>query len=811
MAISPQPNIDFNYYEQPSTISHFDAILGRLRSDLEAEGTDATFTAPELAHFTARFQQFQQNVLGYMASQTARLNKQEIPPRIPANLFEVDGLSPSSPLYTILLAAYSFQSDRDISDWQFDFPEEKDIYIELVRFVFRRLVEAGLYRPPCVAFHEDIESKEKEELVLMIKTLAGEITEDSTQATHIVYSDRSSQDDQRGQVMTVIKRKDRKALVHYQRLPSSYDVWMDESECKSYPEKEAVGLQQRPWHVKASWIRDSYSHNEWTNPDDYDCLEEQQRKNKKRSVEDSLLENASPSKKTKMPSTEDQPAGETNATSVQVDTLENTNDPMDKQRREEATKKFLPLQKHDIVIPSYCAWFDITTINEIERQSVPEFFNNKNKSKTPTVYKDYRDFMINTYRTNPLEYLTITACRRNLIGDVCAIIRVHAFLEQWGLINYQVDGQTKASNAPPPLESQFKVVLDSSIESSHSKPDDNNVRMHNVDAKDNDKRKTIESPPDSVKEELELQLCSACNDTCTDTRYSSNRSNNVYLCNQCYFAGKFPEDHTKSDFVLCGEDTWTEEEDALLSQGLEMYKDDWNKIVDHIGSRTHEECILHFLSLPTRDPSVDKEISKLGLLQSKSSENPIMSAVAFLAATVRPKVAATAASIDARDIPQKDEDKEQQQEEGEEEESNFQKLAYQFINAKLKQFETRLEQYNKIETIVDEERQILQREQYQLSLDRLAFKKSVTQVQNEVAKRSGTATAIANSITPAQIQQQMAGGAMFMVPQQQQVLQQQMQMQQQQYQLQLQMQMQAQQQGQVQPTMQGHNYNMLPL
>lgn len=46
--------------------------------------------------------------------------------------------------------------------------------------------------------------------------------------------------------------------------------------------------------------------------------------------------------------------------------------------------------------------------------------------------------MINTYRLNPHEYLTVTACRRNLAGDVCAIIRVHAVLEQWGLINYQV-------------------------------------------------------------------------------------------------------------------------------------------------------------------------------------------------------------------------------------------------------------------------------------------------------------------------------------------------------------------------------------
>lgn len=46
--------------------------------------------------------------------------------------------------------------------------------------------------------------------------------------------------------------------------------------------------------------------------------------------------------------------------------------------------------------------------------------------------------MIDTYRLNPTEYMTSTAARRNLAGDVCSIMRVHAFLEQWGLINYQV-------------------------------------------------------------------------------------------------------------------------------------------------------------------------------------------------------------------------------------------------------------------------------------------------------------------------------------------------------------------------------------
>ena len=38
-------------------------------------------------------------------------------------------------------------------------------------------------------------------------------------------------------------------------------------------------------------------------------------------------------------------------------------------------------------------------------------------------YMAYRNFMVDTYRLNPTEYLTSTACRRNLAGDVCAIMR----------------------------------------------------------------------------------------------------------------------------------------------------------------------------------------------------------------------------------------------------------------------------------------------------------------------------------------------------------------------------------------------------
>lgn len=107
-------------------------------------------------------------------------------------------------------------------------------------------------------------------------------------------------------------------------------------------------------------------------------------------------------------------------------------------RLEQEARKYLAEQTHAVIIPSYSSWFDMSKINKVEERSLPEFFNSRNRSKTPAIYKDYRDFMINTYRLRPRDYLTVTACRRNLAGDVCAIMRVHAFLEQWGLINYQV-------------------------------------------------------------------------------------------------------------------------------------------------------------------------------------------------------------------------------------------------------------------------------------------------------------------------------------------------------------------------------------
>nr|MBE5726376.1 moira [Cucujiformia] len=271
----------------------------------------------------------------------------------------------------------------------------------------------------------------------------------------------------------------------------------------------------------------------------------------------------------------------------------------------------------------YAAWFDYNSIHEVEKRALPEFFNGKNKSKTPEIYLAYRNFMVDTYRLNPTEYITSTACRRNLAGDVCAIMRVHAFLEQWGLINYQVDTDSRPTPMGPPPTSHFHILSDTPSGLQPVNPP-----------------KTPQ--PSAAKTLLDLDR------TIELKKAENGEPLSSFGLKLDQYAKKPSALRNKSAANLTRD--WTEQETLLLLEGLEMYKDDWNKVCEHVGSRTQDECILHFLRLPIEDPYLeDPEAGgALGPLAYQpipfsKAGNPIMSTVAFLASIVDPRVAAAAA------------------------------------------------------------------------------------------------------------------------------------------------------------------------
>ncbi|KAJ4482226.1 SWI/SNF complex protein [Lentinula aciculospora] len=372
-----------------------------------------------------------------------------------------------------------------------------------------------------------------------------------------------------------------------------------------------------------------------------------------------------------------------------------------RQRLEEQARKYLAAQTHEVIVPSFSAWFDMSKIHPVERRALPEFFNSRNRSKTPAIYKDYRDFMINTYRLRPTEYLTLTACRRNLAGDVCAIMRVHAFLEQWGLINYQVDPETRPATLAPPFTGHFRVILDTprGLQSLHpgTRPSNpgaaavngatpsqhaNSSTSASMKLRDSIYQTTNKSSrPVSSSEASALAngangssgsrkqglcTCDTCGSDCSTVRYHHLKEKNFEICAPCYLEGRFPSNMFSGDFVKLSsavvhgstEDDWTDQEVLLLLEGVEMYDDDWSKVQEHVGTRTAQQCIQKFIALPIEDPYLDSEASmgplRFGRVPFEQADNPVMSVVAFLAGVVAPSVGAEAAKTALHELTKAD-------------------------------------------------------------------------------------------------------------------------------------------------------------
>eukprot|EP01122_Echinamoeba_exundans_P016275 TRINITY_DN8196_c0_g1_i1.p1 TRINITY_DN8196_c0_g1~~TRINITY_DN8196_c0_g1_i1.p1 ORF type:complete len:921 (-),score=291.48 TRINITY_DN8196_c0_g1_i1:88-2850(-) len=333
-----------------------------------------------------------------------------------------------------------------------------------------------------------------------------------------------------------------------------------------------------------------------------------------------------------------------------------------------------------LVLPSHAEWFNINTIHEFEKRALSEFFNpeSANTSKTPEIYKEYRDFMIHTYQQNPSVYLTFTACRRSLSGDALAVKSVFEFLEQVGLINYAVAPEScsvyaaprqpsaKApasqhlwrTDPPPTLRTAPYSVL-------HAQPGavtaDVNLTL----------RKFITGGIEDAK--TTVYMCSQCHEVCKHLRYdhvknaSSSSSSNVTLCKNCYASGLYPSaemtsnDFSRVDMLLeassaavasTDSTSWTEEETLKLLEGIEQHGQDWDRVSAHVASKSAEQCLAHFLRMPIEDPFTQNQVlsashvvksEKTATTPFSNLANPLMSMLVFLREAVSPAAAAAAA------------------------------------------------------------------------------------------------------------------------------------------------------------------------
>lgn len=295
------------------------------------------------------------------------------------------------------------------------------------------------------------------------------------------------------------------------------------------------------------------------------------------------------------------------------------------------------------------------------------------------------------------------------------------------------------------------------------------------------KEKSVESLPTNlslsksvyeetkVKEEVEESSpevndkkwsCTTCGVDCTKSRYHCSKYASIDLCHICYLDGRFPStlfsgDFTRIESASSESKEWTDSETLLLLEGIELYEEDWNKVSDHVGTKSRDECILKFLQLPIEDPYLRKSgkggdvngtVSDLGPLQYhripfSPSDNPILTLTAFLAAVVPPKVASEAAKAAISQLEKgKTENSNILEKAGasalgsaaakahvlaQNEDKELSKLTSTLIELELKKMKIKLSHFEELESLLELEKQSLSRERQQFYLDRLAFRKTV--------------------------------------------------------------------------------------
>ncbi|XWS51456.1 hypothetical protein CRYUN_Cryun12cG0177800 [Craigia yunnanensis] len=269
-------------------------------------------------------------------------------------------------------------------------------------------------------------------------------------------------------------------------------------------------------------------------------------------------------------------------------------------------------------IPSYSSWFAWNDIHETERQALKEFFEGSSISRTPKIYKEYRDFTINKYREDPSRRLTFTEIRKSLIGDVTLLHKVFLFLETWGLINF-----VAPPRPPDDSENDVRVRVEDGAPSGvrvvatpnslrpllapvvKGKSSGGGVGESGV------KLRPLASYLD-VFGDLKRLHCGNCGDNC-DSEYYEHNKDHFIVCVKCFKSGNFGENKSMDDFKLkdCSGTSatngalWTEEETLLLLDSVLKHGDDWDLVAKIVQTKSKFDCITKLIELPFGESLMD--------------------------------------------------------------------------------------------------------------------------------------------------------------------------------------------------------------
>lgn len=331
------------------------------------------------------------------------------------------------------------------------------------------------------------------ELAQIVIKHGGSVVETAIEASHIIMSDKiidSLPSELPEDYLCVVDSTEagaevlEKTRVHWIFHPDSYDDDIHTQEidgdisAELNIRKSRVGADTQQWKVCVRYIRDCEIFNEWGNEIDYELDDmsaiegvpssaptnkvQYTALKRRRSVGNSgtvamdITEEMSSEKaaltddadgcvsdafETGQTKAADNPASKRKADSPDETSLSVSGKP------KKGSRKSLQSQLKSPI------WFSTESVNSLEITNMPEFFSPLVEAGTAKsgTYIEIRNFIVALYSSNPYVFLSATECRRRIAGDVCVILKIHNFLDCFGVINFNVKSDCRPTLSAPLL------------------------------------------------------------------------------------------------------------------------------------------------------------------------------------------------------------------------------------------------------------------------------------------------------------------------------------------------------------------------
>ncbi|KAL2477164.1 SWI/SNF complex subunit SWI3D [Forsythia ovata] len=222
------------------------------------------------------------------------------------------------------------------------------------------------------------------------------------------------------------------------------------------------------------------------------------------------------------------------------------------------------------------------------------------------VYKEIRNSIIKEFHSNPNAQIELKDLAELTAGELDARQEVMEFLDYWGLINYHPFPQKGSDTVGPDSD-----AIASANPDEPGKTDSFVEKLFRFETEQSRTPVNL-SLPKNWRSLRGLKLSTTATPVqqiaLGDATTARSRQILIYVLTVST-TGSLAPICPQSDFILmepaeaggASGGKWTDQETLLLLEAIEIFRDNWSEIAEHVATKTKAQCILHFVQMPIED------------------------------------------------------------------------------------------------------------------------------------------------------------------------------------------------------------------